>query len=111
MNNCEAKWTWEVGERKTKIDYLLFSLGLLVGKMIIEDSGKNDMGSDHNFFWCEVKSGSMEEIVKRIRLKGRFNGRQDWEEYQQAVEEVFVGWEEELGSLIKGRDKSGKCCM
>ena len=29
-------------------------------------------------------------------MKWRVNGRQDWEEDQLTVNEVFVGWEEEL---------------
>ena len=38
--------------------------------MVIEDSGRNVVGSDHNLLWCEVRSGSMEVIVKRIRRDG-----------------------------------------
>ena len=60
--------------------------------MVIEDSGSNVVGSNHNFLWCEVKSRNLEVTVKRIRLKWRVTGRQDWEEYHQTKEEAFVGW-------------------
>ena len=46
MNNYERKWTWEVGEKKFVIDYILFSRGVVVVKMVIEESGKNDVGSE-----------------------------------------------------------------
>ena len=36
--------------------------------MVIEDFARNDMGSDHNLLWYEIRSGSM-EVRKRIRLK------------------------------------------
>ena len=38
INNHEGKWTWEVGEKKSLIDYLLFSRGMVVGNMATEDS-------------------------------------------------------------------------
>ena len=48
MDNCEGKrqrrWTWKVGVKKSVIDYHLFLRGLLVEKMVIEVSGKNNIG-------------------------------------------------------------------
>ena len=35
----------------------------------------------------------------RERYKWRVNGKLDWEEYQETVEEVFVGWEEVVREL------------
>ncbi len=29
------------------------------------------------------------------------DGKLDWKEYQKGVEKVFIGWEEEVGSLNK----------
>ena len=45
--------------------------------MAIEDSRRNEIGSDRNLLWYKVRSRSMEEIVKRIKLKWRVDGRQD----------------------------------
>ena len=47
MKSCEGKWTWEVGKKKTVINHLL-SRGLVLGKMVIEGSGRNDIGLDYN---------------------------------------------------------------
>ena len=41
------------------IDYILFSRGLAVEKMQIEDSEKKEIGSDHNLLWCEVRPGNL----------------------------------------------------
>ena len=63
------------------------------------------MGSDHNLLWDKVRFGSMELIMKRIRLKWRFIGREDWEEHQQKVEEVFVGSEKDFRKHDEERDQ------
>ena len=45
---CVGRWTREGGEKKSVIDYMLFGKGLDVIKMVIEDLGNLDIGSDHN---------------------------------------------------------------
>ena len=42
-----GRWTWENGEKKSVIDYM-FGKGLDIIKMIVENSGHLDIGSDHN---------------------------------------------------------------
>ena len=46
-----GRWTWESGVKKLVIDYMLFGKGLDVIKMVVEDSGDLDIGSDHNLIW------------------------------------------------------------
>ena len=31
----------------------------MVGKMVSDDSGRNEMRSDHSLLWCDVRSRSM----------------------------------------------------
>ena len=40
--------------RKSVIDYMLFGKAIEVVEMVVEDSGKLDVGSDHNLIWSEV---------------------------------------------------------
>ena len=89
---CDGRWTWESGVRKSVIDYMLFGKAIIAVEMVVEDSGKLDVGSDHNLIWSEV-------VRRRERYKWRLDGKLDWEEYQEAVEEVFIGWEEEVREL------------
>ena len=37
--------------------------------------------------------------MRREQYKWRVAGKLDWEKYQEAVEEVFIGWEEEVMEL------------
>ena len=38
---------------------------------------------------------------RREQYKWRVDGKLDWEEYQKAVEKVFIGWEVEVRKLEK----------
>ena len=51
---CVGRWTWESGEKKSLMNYMLLGKGLGVIKMVVEDSGNLDIGSDHNLIWSEV---------------------------------------------------------
>ena len=51
---CDGRWTWESGVRKSVIDYMLFGKAIIAVEMVVEDSGKLDVGSDHNLIWSEV---------------------------------------------------------
>ena len=39
------------------------------------------------------------EVRRRVQYKWRVDSKLDWKEYQEAVEEVFIGWEEEEKEL------------
>ena len=44
-----------------------------------------------------------QEAVEEVYRMGRGSegdGKLDWEEYQEAVEEVFIGWEEEVRRMV-----------
>ena len=43
--------------------------------------------------------------VRREWFKWRMDGRLDWEHYQEAVEEEFIGWEQEV--RVIGEVKEG----
>ena len=45
LQNCEGKWTWESGEKRSVVNYILVPQDLK--KMIIEGNGQLDTGSDH----------------------------------------------------------------
>ena len=66
--------------------------------VVVEDSGKLDVGSDHNVIWSKVIWGRR-EVRRRDRYKWRVDCKLDWTEYQETVEEVFIGCEEEVGEL------------
>ena len=44
-------------------------------------------------------------MTQEERYKWKVDGRQDWEDYQQAVQEEFSDWEEKLGELAKSREQ------
>ena len=88
---CAGRWTGESVEKKSVIDYMLRK-GLDVIKMVIEDSGNLDIGSDHNLIWDEVVWGRTEVKVRREQFKWRVDGRLVWEHYQEAVKEESIGW-------------------
>ena len=50
----DGRWTWESGVRKSVIDYMLFWKAIEVVEMVVEVTGKLDMGSDHNLIWSEA---------------------------------------------------------
>ena len=67
-----GRWTWERGEKKWAIDYMLFRKGLDVIKMVVEDSGNLDIGGDHNRIWGKVVWGWTEANVRRGGLNGEW---------------------------------------
>ena len=85
--------------RRSVIDYMLFGKAIEVVE-VLEDSGKFDVGSDHNLIWSEVIWGRR-EVRRRERYKWRVYGKLDWEDYQAAIEKVFIEWKEEVGSINK----------
>ena len=87
------------------IDYILLSRGVRVQRMVIEDEGETELGSDHNLMWCVVRHEKAEKVTQEERYKWKVDGRQDWEDYQQAVQEEFSDWEEKLGELAKSREQ------
>ena len=91
-----GKWCEEVCN-----NYMLFGKAIVVVEAILEDSGKLDVGLDHNHIWSEIIWGRR-EVRRRERYKCRVDGKLDWEEYQEAVEEAFIGWDEEVRELEKG---------
>ena len=50
---CDGRWTWESGVRKSVI-VCMFGKAIEVVEMVLEDSGKLDVGSDHYLIWSEV---------------------------------------------------------
>ena len=103
MQCCVGRWTWESGEKKSVIGYM-FGKGLDVIKMVVEDSGNLDIGSDHNLIWSEVVWGLIEVEVRRERYKWRVDGRLGWEHYHEAVEEEFIVWEMEVRVIDEVRE-------
>ena len=83
------------------MDYILYSNGLVLEAMRVEDGGVNDLGSDHNLLWCKVDD--------RCYYKWRVDGKENWEGYRSAIESEFVGWEECMESIKK--DVSGEECV
>ncbi len=84
--------------RTSEIDYMLFGKAIEVVEMVVEDLGKLDVGSDHNLIWSKVIWG-WREVRRRAQYKWRVDCKLDWEEYQEAVEEVLIGWGEEVREL------------
>ena len=66
--------------------------------MEIEDEGAMELGPDHNLIWCVVRQSKAEKVIQK---KWKVDGRQDWEEYQHAVQEEFLDWEEKLEDLAE----------
>ena len=48
-------------EKRSVVDYILLSRGLVMGRMMVEDIGELNLGSDHNLIWCEVRTVRLEE--------------------------------------------------
>ena len=44
-------------------------------------------------------------MIQEERYKWKVDGKQDWEEYQHAVQEEFLDWEEKLEELAESREK------
>ena len=93
---CDGKWTCESGVRKSVGKAIITAI--ITVEMVVEDSGKLDVGSDHNLIWSKV-IWRRREVRRRERYKWRLDGKLEREEYQEGVEEVFIGWEEEMREL------------
>ena len=94
---CDGRWTWESCVRKSVIDYMLFGKAIEVVEMVVEDSGKLDVGSDHNPIWREVIWGRRE-----VRRESGING--EWMVSETGgisggSREVFIRCEEEVREL------------
>ena len=109
LSICKGRWTWECGERRSVVDYILYSNGLVLEAMRVEDGGVNDLGSDHNLLWCKVKCRAPKVVDDRCYYKWRVDGKENWEGYRSAIESEFVGWEECMESIKK--DVSGEECV
>ena len=44
-------------------------------------------------------------MIQEERYKWKVDGRQDWEEYQHAVQEEFLNWEEKLEDVAESTEK------
>ena len=95
MPVCKGRWTWECGDKKLVIDYMLFPQEHRheLVEMVVEDRGVIDTGSDHNVVWGVFKAGNPKEMKREERFKWRVDGRSSWDEFQEAIEEEFQGWE------------------
>ena len=93
-----------MGDKRKEVSGRLYLAvkGLVMGRMMVEDSGKLNLGSDHNLIWCEVGTGRLEEGTSDPCLKWKVNSKNEWEEYQQLVIEgledgrntwKYYGWE------------------
>ena len=103
-NELSGRWTWECGEKRSVVDYILVSKEVNVHRMIIEDEGAVELGSDHNLIWCVIGQSKAEKVIQEERYKWKVDGRQEWEEYQHAVQE-FLDWEEKLEDLAESSEK------
>ena len=54
--------------RKSVIDYMSFEKVIEVVEMVVEDSGKLDVCSDHNLIWSKVIWGRI-EVRRRVWYK------------------------------------------
>ena len=45
-------------------------------------------------------SGGSRGSVHRVGRGSEEGGKLDWEEYQEAVKEAFIGWEEEVRGVV-----------
>ena len=71
---CSGWWTWEMKERKSVIDYISLSRGLVVDRMMVQDSGELNLGLDHNLIWCGVRTDRLEEGTSDPHLKWKVDG-------------------------------------
>lgn len=108
MSVCKGRWTWESAGRRSVVDYILFSSGLIMKSMQVEDSGDGDLGSDHNLVWCVVEYTDPKLVNNKCHYKWRVDGKVDWDEYQCEIGNEFMNWEECLES-IKENSKGEEC--
>ena len=99
LSQCNGRWMWGNEERRSVVDYISPSRGLVMDRMVVEVSGELNLGSYHNLIWCEVRTGRLEEGTSDPRLKWKVDGKIEWNEYQQLVMEGFRGWEEHMAVL------------
>ena len=46
LSECIGRWTWECGEKRSVVDYILVSREVNVHRMIIEDEEAVELGSE-----------------------------------------------------------------
>ena len=46
LSECIGRWTWGCGEKRSVVDYILVSREVNVHRMIIEDEGAMELGSE-----------------------------------------------------------------
>ena len=72
-------------ERRPVVNYILLLMELGMDRMMVEDSGELNLGSDYNLIWCEVRKGGLAEGTSNTHLKWKFDGKIEWNEYQQLL--------------------------
>ena len=63
LPQCQGRWTWEREQKRSVIDYILFSRVLVVKRVQIEDSERKKIGSDYNLLWYKVRPGNRKGTV------------------------------------------------
>ena len=87
------------------VDYVLVSREVNGHRMIVEDEGAVELVSDHNLVWCVIGQSKAEKVTQEEQYKWKVDDRQEWEEYQHAVQEEFLDWEEKLEDLAESSEK------
>ena len=77
LPECKGRWTWESGEKRSVVDYILVSRETNVHRMITEDEGAVELGSDHNLIWCVIGQSKAEKVIQEERYKWKVDGRQE----------------------------------
>ena len=62
-------------KERSVVDYILLSKGLVMDRMMLEDSRELNLGSDHNLIWCEVRTGRLEDEMIAPYLKWKFDSK------------------------------------
>ena len=52
LHECTRRWD---GEKRSVVDYILVSGEVNLHRMVIENEGAMELGSDHNLIWCLVR--------------------------------------------------------
>ncbi len=92
-------------EQRSVVDYIQLSRGLVSDRMMVEDSGELNLGSNHNLIRCEVRTDRLEEGTSDPRLKWMVDGKIEWEGYQELMIEDFRRWAEHIAVLWMGKDR------
>ena len=84
---------------------ILLSRGVRVQRMVIEDEGETELGSDHNLMWCVVRHEKAEKVTQEERYKWKVDRRQDWEDCARGV--FVLGRETGRAGQKQGTKKMG----